>query len=109
MILEPLTLQERRAVSFIVRLIRDYGYGYTIHVPSRQLSGDLFRYGYPISFITIRSYWDILEHLGIVSREMNARKHGVVYHIKRYPIKKMMEGDDKKKKRGKAREIKIDC
>ena len=93
MIAKPHTLKERRALQFGARLIRDFGYGYTVHVPSRQLSEELSERGASVSFITIISYWEALERMGYVSRQMNARINGVTYYLNRYAFKKLLKDD----------------
>lgn len=93
MIAKPQTLQEKRALKFGMRLIKDFGYGHTIHIPSRQLSEELAEKGSPVSFITIIAYWEALERMGYVSRQMNARINGVTYYLNRYAFRKLMEDD----------------
>lgn len=88
---EAKTIQERRALRFAVYLVGKYGYGYTITVPSRQLSDDLSDKGYKISFMTVIAYWKTLERMGYVKREMSARINGVTYYLNRYALKKLMD------------------
>lgn len=90
MINKATTLQEKRAVKFAIQLIEKFGYGYTIHTPSRQLSANLTNKGYPISFMTVIAYWETLERMGYVKREMKARINGVIYHMNRYIFQKLI-------------------
>lgn len=84
------TIQEKRAIQFGVELISKYGYGYTITIPSRALATQLTEKGKPISFMTIIKYWETLERLGYVSREMGARINGVTYTLNRYAFNKLI-------------------
>lgn len=88
---EAKTIQEKRALKFAVDLVGKYGYGYTITVPSRKLSADLTDNGYKISFMTVIAYWETLERMGYVKREMSARINGVTYYLNRYAFKKLMD------------------
>lgn len=91
---EAKTIQERRALRFAVDLLSKYGYGYTITVPSRKLSADLTDKGHKISFMTVIAYWETLECMGYVKREMSARINGVTYYLNRYAFKKLMDKDN---------------
>lgn len=88
MITKVKNLQEKRAVQFGLRLI-NAGYGYTIHIPSRQLASELTGKGFPISFMTVIAYWETLERLGYVKRNMQARINGVTYSLNRYAFRKL--------------------
>lgn len=88
MIRKSATIQEGRAIAFMQKLM-EYGYGYTIRIPSRQLSKELTAKGYPISFLTIIKYWIALERMGYVTRTMGARINGVTYYLNRYAINKL--------------------
>lgn len=85
---EPSTIQEKRAVKFLVTLNR-LGYGYTISIPVFELTKKLKDKGVKISHPTLMGYWRSLERLGYVSREMQARIWGVTYKVKRYPIQQL--------------------
>lgn len=82
------TLQEKRAIKFAILLV-ELGYGYTIRVPSRQLEKELKAQNYPVSFMTIISYWRTLERMGYVTRTMGARINGVTYYLNRYAFTKL--------------------
>ena len=88
MIRKSATIQEGRAINFALKLM-EYGFGYTIRIPSRQLSKELTEKGFTISFLTIISYWKALERMGYVTRQMGARINGVTYYLNRYAFKKL--------------------
>lgn len=85
---QPTTLQERRAVQFLLTLNK-LGYGYTICIPSRELAKELNDKGTKISFMSVIAYWKALERMQYVTREMESRMYGVTYKIKRYPIQQL--------------------
>jgi hypothetical protein len=86
----PKTIQEKRALKFAVDLLTKYDYGYTINVPSRELSADLTAKGRNISFMSVIAYWQALERMGYVKREMGARINGVTYYLNRYAFQKLI-------------------
>lgn len=91
MIAQAKTIQEKRAVNFAVELLSKFGYGHTVCVPSRQLANELTCKGRNISFMTVIAYWETLERMGYVTREMGARINGVTYHLNRYRFSKLLE------------------
>lgn len=88
MLKKPTRLQEKRAVKFAIELLTKFGYGYTIQVPSRELAAELTAKGCNISYVTVIAYWEALERMGYVKREMKSRIDGVVYHLNRYAFGK---------------------
>lgn len=82
------TVQERNAVRFGVELLTKYGYGYTIRVPFHQLASELTKRGRKISFMTIIAYWNALERIGYVTREIGARKYGTTFRLNRHAFQK---------------------
>lgn len=90
MIQTPKTIQEKRALRFALDLLEKYGYGYTINVPSRDLSADLTEKGRKISFMSVIAYWKALERMGYVKREMSARINGVTFTLNRYAFQKLI-------------------
>ena len=91
MIYPPNTAQEKRAVQFGIDLLTKYGYGHTITVPVMELTKELKERGVKISHPTIMGYWKILERLGYVKREMEARIFGVTYHLNRYAFSNLIK------------------
>lgn len=84
MIHPPKTVQEKRAVKFGVDLMTKHGYGHTVTVPVMELTNELKEKGVKISHPTVMQYWRVLERLGYVKREMQARIFGVTYRLNRY-------------------------
>lgn len=84
------TLPEKRALEFGVKLLTEYGFGYTIRVPIMELTTELNEKGMKISHPTLMKYFKALEHLGYVKREMTARIFGVTYYLQKYPFKKLI-------------------
>lgn len=87
---EPLTVQEKRAVDFLLTLNK-MGYGNTVCIPVMELTKELKEKGVTISHPTVMQYWRALERLGYIKREMRARIFGVIYRIKRYPVQKLIK------------------
>lgn len=86
MILKPTTLQEKRAVRFFKDFVTVYGYGYGINTPCFELVAELKAKGCSISHVTLLAYWDALERMGYLTREMEARMFGVSYKFNRYAV-----------------------
>lgn len=87
---QPTTHQEKKAVKFACRLLTDFGFNRVISVPSRELAKFLTSKGYPVSYLTVITYWKLLEQMGYVTREMECRQWGVTYRLKRYAFKKIL-------------------
>lgn len=88
MLTQAVTPRQKRALKFAQVVVENYGY--TVHVPSRQLSKELTAKGYQISFLTVIHYWETLERMGYATRTMDARIFGVTYYFNRYAIKKLI-------------------
>lgn len=84
------TIQEKRALRFAVELLTKHDYGYVINIPSRELAKELTHKGTKISFMTVIAYWECLERMGYVKREMTARINGVTYYLNRYAFNKLI-------------------
>ena len=90
---EPKTLKEKRALEFARKLITDFKTPHVFSSPSREQAKYFTENGYPVSYITVRGYWEALETMGYVTREMYSRQMGVTYILNRYAFKKLLNND----------------